>query len=521
MDLIEGGGMAIAGLALVLAAGAGQQETYGLDGGDVLFRQDPGAGKPRRLPPTAALALKYGLALRVEDPAGRELAVRDEGRPTAHGPTMSAEGEGPYAIRAPLARYVFEVPASPPPGPQDSPLVEELARRVEAFVAAGPQGPLPREYGYTHGLVFWFEGETVAALSQALPYLPRALREKALPFLRREVETRLLDAGHLAFERAGKAGIVEWAGNTSTTGQAIAALWDYARYAGDEETVRKLWPACRERFDEYLRIDWTAGCNPRGRLHVARTVKSSDINAQFAAASAAARLARRLGDREFETRAAGIAARLLVTRYAYGVYVRPYLYEHGLAEAPSRVERGLKIDTLPARERFPHTAWPYDAPKGTIWPREMRFLPDGSNDPRVVVEPSEGPTYRVGMIPAGANLKSVVLHYPMPPELGRFLGERLGARTREIFDAFQANMPWWHWSDYETIIERGDETVASPDTSFSLYQTLAWALGAPPEELRRRLPWEYLNVGFRDRYRLINLGTLLRCRGGARWEEVR
>jgi hypothetical protein len=112
----------------------------------------------------------------------------------------------------------------------------------------------------------------------------------------------------------------------------------------------------------------------------------------------------------------------------------------------------------------------------------------------------------------------MVLHHPMPPGVGRFLGDVLADRERGIFDAWQANLPWWHWSDFETIIERGDETVASPDVSFAMYQTLAWVLRGPEDELRRRLPWEYLNVGFRDRYRLLNLGTLLRCRGGAAWE---
>src|SRR6185503_6386586 len=109
----------------------------------------------------------------------------------------------------------------------------------------------------------------------------------------------------------------------------------------------------------------------------------------------------------------------------------------------------------------------------------------------------------------------------MTPEIGRFLGDTLRVREQEIFDAFQANLPWWHWSDFETIIERGDETIASPDVSFSMYQTLAWTLGGNARELAKRLPWEYLNVGFRDRYRLLNLGTMLRCKAGATWEAVR
>lgn len=244
----------------------------------------------------------------------------------------------------------------------------------------------------------------------------------------------------------------------------------------------------------------------------------SDLPAQVGAAAAVARLARRLGDRPMELLAAGLAARLMITRYAWGVYVRPYLYDHGMTEVPSRKRKGRAIDTLPARERYPLDAWPYDAPPTTIYPKEMRFFPDGSNDPRLVVEPAEGKTYRVGMLHGDSNLKSPALHYPAPPELLRFLGDTLRDREREFFEAFQAHMPWWHWCDFETIIERGDETIASPDISFSLYQMLAWTLGADGKELRRRLPWEYLNVGFRDRYRMINLGTYLRAKGGARWE---
>ncbi len=508
----------LAALSWSRAAGA-QEETYGLDGPDVLFRQKPRDDSTRLLPPSVALAARYGLKLRIEDPAGRELPLTDLAKPGLHGPAVSAEGAGPYVIRAPLAKYVFEVPATPPRRPADQPLLEELARRVAEFVAAGHQGPVPREYGYTGGLVFWFEGETVSALAQALPWLPDDLRSRAKDFLAREVESRLLDDGNLAFERQGKAGIVEWGNNTAATGQAIAALDDYVRFTGDEALARKLWPACKRAFAAYNTVDWSYGCNPKGRLHVARFLAVSDLHAQIASASAVARLARRLKEPETEALAAGIAARLLVTRYAYGVYVRPYLYDSGLTEVPSRKERGVAIDTLPAKERYPKTGWPYDAPPTTIWPREMRFLPDGSNDPRVVVEPRDGRNYRVGMTPAGANHKGMVLHYPMPPGLGRFLGDVLKSREQEIFDAFQANLPWWHWSDFETIIERGDETVASPDVSFSMYQTLAWVLAGDEKVLRKRLPWEYLNVGFRDRYRLINLGTLLRCAGGARWEE--
>jgi hypothetical protein len=504
-------------LAVAVPAFA-QQETYEVQGADVVLRQIPRDEAVRQLPPSIALAFKYGLRLRVEDPGGRELAVRDLARPTLHGPTMVAEGAGPFAVRAPLAKYVFEVPATPPARAEDRPLVDELERRVGEFVAAGPQGPVPREYGYTGGLVFWFHGETVSALARSLPWLSHEVQARAKAFLAKEVEGRLLDANHLAFERQGKAGICEWAGNTATAGQALAALDDYARFTGDLAPVERLWPTAKRLFAEYNLVDWNFGCNPKGRLHVARGLLVSDLNAQIGAAAAVARLARRLKDPETEARAAGIAARLLVTRYAYGVYVRPYLYESGLTEVPSRRERGVAIDTLSAAERWNRTAWPYDAPPTTIWPREMRFLPDGSNDPRVVVEPREGKTYRVGMTPTGANHKGMVLHLPMPPELGRFLGDVLADRTRGIFDAWQANLPWWHWCDFETIIERGDETIASPDVSFAMYQTLAWALRGGEAELRKRLPWEYLNVGFRDRYRLLNLGTFLRCAGGARWE---
>jgi hypothetical protein len=489
------------------------------DAQDLLLRETPKDGGPRLLPPTVALAVKYGLKIRVEDPDGRELALSDLGKPTPHGPTLSAEGAGPYVLRAPLAKYVYEVPASPPARPEDRALVEELTQRVMSFVAAGSQGPVPREYGYTGGLVFWFHGETVSALARALPWLPEEARAKAREFLAKEVEERLLDGKNLAFERQGKSGIVEWSNNTATAGQALEALDDYVRATGDEALARRLWPRAKSVFADYNVVDPLYGCNPNGRLHVARGLAVSDLPAQIGSACALARLARRLKDPETEARAAETAARLLITRYAYGVYVRPYLYENRLTEVPSRKERGVAIDTLPARERYPLSAWPYDAPQTTIWPREMRFLPDGSNDPRVVVEPRDGKTYRIGMTPTGANHKGMALHYPMPPGLGRFLGDVLRDRERGIFDAFQANLPWWHWSDFETIIERGDETVASPDVSFSMYQTLAWTLGGDARELRKRLPWEYLNVGFRDRYRLINLSTYLACAGGAAWEE--
>jgi hypothetical protein len=511
----------IAAALVLLPPRPAPQETYSLDGQDVLIHETPSGEGLRLIPPTIGLAIKYGLQLRVEDESGKELALADAGKPTLHGPTMTAEGAGPFRIRAPFAKYIFETSASPAATPGDGPLLKELERRVSEFIAAGHQGPQPREYGFTPGLVFWFEGETLSALAQAIPYLPKELQERARDFLAREVDGFLLDEKNLAFERQGKSGIVEWGNNSATTGQAIAALGDYARFTGDGARAEKLWDVCKRQLASIATIDWNYGCNPKGRLHVARGLAVSDLHAQIAAAIAVARLARRFKDAPAEALAAGSAARLLITRYAYGVYVRPYLYENKMTEVPTRKPRGTPVDTLPATERYPLDNWPYDAPNTTIWPREMRFLPDGSNDPRVVVEPRDGKTYRIGMTPSGANLKCMVLHYPMTPEIGRFLGEVLRTREQEIFDAFQANVPWWHWSDFETIIERGDETVASPDLSFSMYQTLAWALAGDAKELARRLPWEYLNVGFRDRYRLINLGTLLRCKAGARWEAVR
>lgn len=513
----------VAGPTGHLEDGATIEESYAIDGDDILIRQSPRDGADRLLPPTVALAVQYGLKLRVEDAAGGLLDLTDLRKPTPHGPTVRVAGTGDYVIRAPLARYIFAVPASPPADAEDEPLVEELAQRVARFVASGHQGPVPREYGYVSDMVFWFEGETVSALAQAMPYVPESERAAAKAYLAHEVKTYLLDEKNLDFERRGKIGIVEWDNHTAATGQAVAALDDYARATGDWALTRQQWDACKRVFQQYNVLHWHYGCNPQGRLHVAYLLGVSDLPAQFASAAAVARLARHLGDAPTETIAAGIAARLLITRYAYGVYVRPYLYDNKFTEAPSRTAGdGTRIDYLPARERYPKHAWPYDAPPTTIWPREMRFLPDGSNDPRVVVAVgAEGRLYRVGMTPAGSDLKNLVLHYPLPPGMARFLGDVLGRREREYFDAFEANIPWWHWSDFETIIERGDETIASPDISFSMYQLLAWTLGADAEQLRRRLPWEYLNVGFRDRFRLINLGTYLRAKHGARWEVAR
>ncbi len=80
--------------------GAMMQESYSIRGGDILIRQTAQGAGDLVLPPSVALALKYGLKIRVEDASGRELKLVDLGRPTRHGPTMRVEAGGlPAGVR--------------------------------------------------------------------------------------------------------------------------------------------------------------------------------------------------------------------------------------------------------------------------------------------------------------------------------------------------------------------------------------------------------------------------------------
>ncbi len=403
----------------------------------------------------------------------------------------------------------------PPPPPGFDPWAE-LSNQVAQMLAGGDLIPEGKFYGGAPESLyaFWFEGETIAALAQALPYLPPDLRARTQAYLRQKMRDVMLDPAEYAYERRclrwGLPGVIRncelepgaiqvwwFVNNPNLLARRLYATWAYAAYSGDWEFIQRHWPVFRNAFNSlgrhydaslgfYNFPDWLAGW--------------FSLNDQMNAALAISRMAAQVGDAGTKADADAKLEAMKAARLRHGRYVQTQYDRGTLQPLPRPVTPDGHIDP------FGYYAIAVEA----FLPCEGRL--DRDTDVRQVIY--EAP----GRIDIGGTYyraySDLVGYRPLDPEIGAWLRQNLLEETRRYVAAIECLNPWWRWSDFapETV-GHGQERYTSPFLSFSMFQVKAYVLNAPYSELVRELPWSYAETGARDRYRLLNLIALLRAPG--------
>jgi len=394
----------------------------------------------------------------------------------------------------------------------------ELESQVAQIVAAGHLSPTARfvqaghdglERGYARPFhTFWFEGERVRVLAEALQFLPPDLQAQTRDYLRSEAEDYLFNPSEYDYSSDSLAydeGLqTHWLDNNpNLIAERLYAMWAYAHHTGDWTLVEANWAFIADLFrDEFVSTfseelgfcqftDWRVG-------------NVLDINQQIGGMLGVSRMAAYVGDTEVGAQATDMLERMYAARVALGHYVQG-LYDSGELE---RVEIRLEPD---GRLNNEDVMAYYNNPNEAISYREYR---DRDSDIRQVVWWGNGGSevlYYSGL--GGYNHYAVMVGYvPMYPEIADLLRTYLLTESQEYVNTYVMSDPWWWLNDLShSKVGNGENLYEGPALSFSIFQTKAYVLQEPFEELSRQLPLPYANAGYRDLYRLQNLIALLRA----------
>lgn len=408
-------------------------------------------------------------------------------------------------------------------GPVDQPMtpgsaVEELRSRVEMIIAHGHLSPQTKLHAwYGGGLhAFWFEGETIYALAQTMPYLDPVLQEQLRQYLRTEAEQYLFDSNEYVYATRCieydvnpespcryYPGIIEarwYANNGNLVGERLYAMWAYAHYTGDWDLVEQNWDLVQSlhgRFVDAFNADLGFAVFNKsivdGRL---------SLHSQIGAMLAVSRMADHLGDVATRDQASDMADQMFAARLRLERYV-PSLYDLPEGDPDKRYRQDLAINPDGSKNYFD---WYQVRHLGIIPPQGYM---DQENDPwRVIWMDESGaeiaPTFRRQYV-------DILGYRPLYPEVAQFLQENLRAEAAQYVETMTFNNPWWYWSDAarEITVRDVEERFSSPHLSFSIFQVKARVLGEDFDILKDQLPWTYANTGYRDIYRLQNLVALL------------
>lgn len=410
------------------------------------------------------------------------------------------------------------------PRPTDvtvSAVIEEVNDRVRQIVDYGHLGPQARLWSWVNTLphAFWFEGETVYALAQTMPYLEPALQAELKAYLRNEAENYLFNPAEYAPERRciewedrsvhrypadndGMIGSCWYADDENLIGDRLYAMWTYARQTGDWQIIEDNWDfilSLFNRFDQFF--DPELGFAVFQRFHLNTWLS---LHSQIGGMIAVSNMADHVGDPETRDRADAMADQMFDARLRLAHYV-PSLYD--LPEGHPDKLYPQEIPLYPDGTKN-YYAWYLD---NGIIPADGHL--DRQNDPRQVIwmdayNTQLGWTFHRRYV-------DLLTYRPLYPEIAEFLRDNLLMETEEYVRTMTFNNPWWYWGDtgHETMVREVEERYPSPHESFTIFQTKAQVLEESFDVLKDQLPWNYAATGFRDIYRLQNLVALLEAAG--------
>ena len=485
-----------------------------------------GGRKLAPLPPIAMVAMSGLLPV---DTLGKRTALP---LVTEFGPVVgAADADSVTWTVAGLKKYVRfrHEPADLRKAPAD--LVEELARQVQALLAAGPLRPwcyvdnVP--INRTRGEYYW--GEPGEAL-----YLLDGIRQAVAPQQRTALADRmgkLLDtfppertaiippdagaprggydpgpckaAEALMAERQGRVSVFALYGlerALAATGRKLdAASWAACRKLLADAFAERNWATLYLLGHPNRRLPWVKDATPpraSSQWLGDRPAAVVNANRTFAGAVAGVRLAQQTGDRDAEQAAWRLLAEAAVLRGAMGK-LPAWRVRAALAKLPE------------------DPAWQWRLESGS-WGGYLQ-TPDWSrpeHDVRQVVElGQDGPRYD-DFGGTGGDLwqqrvtaQLVAFRY-MVPELAAFLRDHLRPETAELARRVELNLPTWYASFSEAILG-WEHNMNHPSDAFELFCARAWVLDERPEQLARWIDIPWLARG--DLFHMNKLAEVVRA----------
>lgn len=403
--------------------------------------------------------------------------------------------------------------------------VNELNWRVEQIIASGPLLLQPIYWGWNRANLraAWLEGEAITSLAQTMPYLRADVREDLKAYLKTEVVNDVLKAGYGYRARCmvyGRPGVVDpcttgdrearisiswFADDLNVIAENLYAVWAYAHYTGDWQTIKAQWSVLLDLYGRLAAaFDDTQGFyverNPDGSAKRWHT-PDFKLNLQIAAMQGVSRMAERVGDATTRNRASNMVQRMYEARLRVGEYAQK-LYDRG-------VFRRVEADELESFEILP---WQGYRDRNTD--TRQVFWTDGTRWEMFSFPTSTGGSGRGVIVQGIGNYADLIGYRPLFPELGAFLKENLYDETKQYLQTVTTVNPWWYWNDAGHCMQiSGENLYNSPMLSAAIFQAKAYVLGESFHALKDQLPWEYTAAGPGDIYRLQNLVALLQAEG--------
>jgi uncharacterized repeat protein (TIGR01451 family) len=455
----------------------------------------------------------------------------------ASSPLVIANGVGYYTAYSWLYALTPNVVAEPgvvnlgidhtlgPPhtGTYDD-FVDELNWRVEQITASGPLRPQPLFWGWIRPTLhsFWLEGETVASLAGTMPYLRSDLQEDLKAYLKIEATTHLFQEGYTYRGRClvyGENDIVDpcdthdypediiiywFADDLNVIAENLYAMWAYAHYTGDWQTIVDNWDLITGLYGRLVgafdsELGFYVERNPDGS---AKRWHTPDFkpNLQIAAMLGVSRMAEHMGDTVTKNGADSLLQQMYQARVKVGKKVQS-LYDEGVLQRVDSWEELENYEIMPYqgyRDRDTDVRQVY-------WTDDERW--------EIAAFPKHTGGSESGVITGGLVKYSDLIGYrPLFPELGAFLQGNLQDETAQYVQTVTNLNPWWYWNDASHCMQvSGEDLYNRPHLSAAIFQAKAYVLGEDFYTLKDQLPWEYTEAGFRDIYRLQNLVALLQA----------
>ena len=385
-------------------------------------------------------------------------------------------------------------------GPSPFQAVNEINERVYDFLESG-QIPSPGSRMWAWKQIdlgtYWHTGEWVSSLSRALPFLSISNQKRVKELLNSYVISVLLNPTYYEYRRAcfdfdtGK--IIDpceidpkliqaswfW-NNPNLVAERIVALYDYAKFTDDWETIISNWDFITNQYDQ-LERDW----NEKAGFYVFESWLAGPFlpDQQLAMMISIEDMANHIGD---ETVAETVAIRKNRMK-EMRIFWLNYSNNSSTSEIIGSTTDYFSFDGSEQQSRDYRQVY------------------------SLIIEDTGTPIGKYEY--AGRDVYPIFLvgFHPIYPEMVVYHNPQFKNIVKENIQSIEKYFPFWYLADYAhaSPIGANEDDSLNPGLAADIFQAKAYILDLPYFELSKQLPLVYAESGSTDLYRIQNLTALL------------